>query len=162
MRSILRLHLIVTRTTPVVHKLCCLIVSSTGSSQGIKYLTSSPHCPQRNDIIERQVRIIKCILNKIWKIQSFQESLAHLRETLLENELPSPTEILHGRDHLNSKASQIHFLIRRTISLNIRGIWLLVKSVNFFSLMTLGSTVLLQVSVTVVGGMPFTQMMGPY
>ena len=43
------------------------------SSQDIKYLTSSPHHPQRNDFIERQVQTIKHILSKTGKIQSFRK-----------------------------------------------------------------------------------------
>ena len=86
------------------------------SSHGVRHTTSSPHYPQSNGFIERQIQTVKNLLYKAldagtW---SFQDVLAELRSTKIGNGLPSPAEILHGRslitgepvtaDHVTIKA----------------------------------------------------------
>ena len=61
------------------------------SGLGIKHTTSSPGYPRSNGFIERHIQTVKNMLSKSSNTQSFQEVLADLR-------LPSPAEILHGRN----------------------------------------------------------------
>ena len=68
------------------------------SSLGIKHTTSSPGYPRSNGFIERHIQTVKNMLSKSSNTPSFQEVLADLRTTCIGTGLPSPAEILHGRN----------------------------------------------------------------
>ena len=68
------------------------------SSKGIKHTTSSPGYPRSNGFIERHIQMVKNMLSKSSNTRSFQEVLADLRTTRIGMGLPSPAEILHGRN----------------------------------------------------------------
>ena len=68
------------------------------SGLGIKHTTSSPGYPRSNGFIERHIQMVKNMLSKSSNTQSFQEVLADLRTTRIGMGLPSPAEILHGRN----------------------------------------------------------------
>ena len=75
------------------------------SGLGIKHTTSSPGYPCSNGFIERHIQMVKNMLSKSSNTRSFQEVLADLRMTHIGTGLPSPTEILHGRN-LTMKAEE--------------------------------------------------------
>ena len=68
------------------------------SGLGIKHTTSSPGYPHSNGFIERHIQTVKNMLSKSSNTRSFQEVLADLRTTHIGTGLPSPAEILHGRN----------------------------------------------------------------
>ena len=68
------------------------------SGLGIKHTTSSPGYPHSNGFIEWHIQMVKNMLSKSSNTRSFQEVLADLRTTRIGTGLPSPTEILHGRN----------------------------------------------------------------
>ena len=68
------------------------------SGLGIKHTTSSPGYPRSNGFIERYIQTVKNMLSKSSNTRSFQEVLADLRTTRIGTDLPSPAEILHGRN----------------------------------------------------------------
>ena len=68
------------------------------SGLGIKHTTSSPGYPHSNGFIERHIQTVKNMLSKSPNTWSFQEVLADLRTTRIGTGLPSPAEILHGRN----------------------------------------------------------------
>ena len=68
------------------------------SGLGIKHTTSSPGYPRSNGFIERHIQTVKNMLSKSSNTWSFQEVLADLRTTRIGTGLPSPAEILHGRN----------------------------------------------------------------
>ena len=68
------------------------------SSLGIKHTTSSPGYPSSNGFIEWHTQTVKNMLSKSSNTRSFQEVLADLRTTRIGMGLPSPAEILHGRN----------------------------------------------------------------
>ena len=68
------------------------------SGLGIKHTTSSPGYPCSNGFIEQHIQMVKNMLSKSSNTRSFQEVLADLRTTRIGTELPSPAEILHGRN----------------------------------------------------------------
>ena len=79
------------------------IVSDNGppfqSKEFAKFLTtSSPGYPHSNGFIERHIQMVKNMLSKSSNTRSFQEVLADLRTTRIGTGLPSPAEILHGRN----------------------------------------------------------------
>ena len=68
------------------------------SGLGIKHTTSSPGYPHSNGFIEQHIQTVKNKLSKSSNTRSFQEVLADLRTTHIGMRLPSPAEILHGRN----------------------------------------------------------------
>ena len=68
------------------------------SGLGIKHTTSSPGYPHSNGFIERHIQTVKNMLSKSSNTWSFQEVLVDLRTTRIGTGLPSPAEILHGRN----------------------------------------------------------------
>ena len=68
------------------------------SGLGIKHTTSSPGYPRSNGFIEQHIQTVKNMLSKSSNTRSFQEVLADLRTTRIGMGLPSPAEILHGRN----------------------------------------------------------------
>ena len=68
------------------------------SGLGIKHTTSSPGYPRSNGFIEQHIQTVKNMLSKSSNTRSFQEVLADLRTTRIRTGLPSPAEILHGRN----------------------------------------------------------------
>ena len=74
------------------------------SGLGIKHTTSSPGYPCSNGFIERHIQTVKNMLSKSSNTGSFQEVLADLRTTHIGTGLPSPAEILHGRNQTRVQA----------------------------------------------------------
>ena len=64
------------------------------ASWGFQHNTSSPHYPQSNGFIERQIQTIKRILTKT---DDPEKALLFWRATPLERNHPSPAELLYGR-----------------------------------------------------------------
>ena len=66
---------------------------------GFQHVTSSPHYPRSNGFIESQVKIVKRTLEKAKKTgEDTEMALLCLRATPIDNELPSPAELLFGRE----------------------------------------------------------------
>ena len=64
------------------------------------HVTSSPHFPQSNGFIERQVQRVKYTLKKAAMSRSNpQKALLALRSTPIESHLPSPAEMLNARKY---------------------------------------------------------------
>ena len=78
------------------------------SGLGIKHTTSSPGYPRSNGFIERHIQTVKNMLSKSSNTRSFQEVLADLRTTRIGTGLPSPAEILHGRNLMTRAQAEIH------------------------------------------------------
>ena len=69
------------------------------SGLGIKHTTSSPRYPRSNGFIERHIQTVKNMLSKSSNTQSFSGSLSRFeKKTRIGTGLPSPAEILHGRN----------------------------------------------------------------
>ena len=68
------------------------------SGLGIKNTTSSPGYPHSNGFIEWHIQMVKNMLSKSSNTRSFQEVLTDLRTSRIGTGLPSPAEILHGRN----------------------------------------------------------------
>uniref|UniRef100_A0A8C9R468 Integrase catalytic domain-containing protein n=1 Tax=Scleropages formosus TaxID=113540 RepID=A0A8C9R468_SCLFO len=65
---------------------------------GITHTTSSPHYPQSNGFIERQIRTVKSCIKKCIKARvSISQALLNIRATPVDNKLPSLAEMLFGR-----------------------------------------------------------------
>jgi hypothetical protein len=65
---------------------------------GIKHTTSSPHFPQSNGFIERQIKYIKPLMKKCLKSGGdLHTAMLHIRATPLGTNLPSPAELLFDR-----------------------------------------------------------------
>ena len=77
------------------------------SGLGTKHTTSSPGYPCSNGFIEHHIQMVKTMLSKCSNIWSFQEVLADLRMTRIGIGLPSPTEILHGRNMVTKVQAEI-------------------------------------------------------
>ena len=77
------------------------------SGLGIKHTTSSPGYPRSNGFIERHIQTVKSMLSKSSNTRSFQEVLADLRTTRIGTGLPSPAEILHGRNMTTKAQAEI-------------------------------------------------------
>ena len=69
------------------------------TSYGIEYYTSSPNYAPSNGFIERQVQSVKrCMVKALELKKPLLFALADLRATAIDDGLPSPAEILHGRN----------------------------------------------------------------
>ena len=78
------------------------------SGLGIKHTTSSPNYPLSNGFIERQIQTVKRLMEKATSTgRSFQEALTSLRATPIAEGMPSPAEILHGRNLTTRKAVSV-------------------------------------------------------
>ena len=77
------------------------------SGLGIKHTTSSPGYPRSNGFIERHIQMVKNMLSKSSNTRSFQKVLADLRTTRIGMGLPSPAEILHGRNLMTRAQAEI-------------------------------------------------------
>ena len=85
------------------------------SSLGIKHTTSSPGYPHSNGFIERHIQTVKNMLSKSPSTRSFQEVLADLRTTRIGMGLPSPAEILHGRNLTTRAQAEIDIKAIRSV-----------------------------------------------
>ena len=61
------------------------------------HVASSPHYPQSNGFIERNVQTVKHTLKKVGPRSDVQMALLVLRATPIDSNLPSPAELLYGR-----------------------------------------------------------------
>ena len=82
---------------------------------GITHTTSSPHYPRSNGSVERMVQMVKTLLSKNSNTRSFQEVLADLRATCISTGLPSPAEILHGRNPATKESCQVDYKAIRSV-----------------------------------------------
>ena len=85
------------------------------SGLGIKHTTSSPGYPRPNGFIEQHIQTVKNMLSKSSNTRSFQEVLADLRTTRIRTGLPSPTEILHGRNLTTRAQAEIDIKAIRSV-----------------------------------------------
>ena len=85
------------------------------SGLGIKHTTSSPGYPHSNGFIERHIQMVKNMLSKSSNTRSFQEVLADLRTTRIGTGLPSPAEILHGRNLTTRAQAEIDIKAIRSV-----------------------------------------------
>ena len=85
------------------------------SGLGIKHTTSSPGYPHSNGFIERHIQTVKNMLSKSSNTRSFQEVLADLRTTCIGTGLPSPAEILHGRNLMTRVQAEIDIKAIRSV-----------------------------------------------
>ena len=85
------------------------------SSLDIKHTTSSPGYPRSNGFIERHIQTVKNMLSKSSNTRSFQEVLADLRTTRIGTGLPSPAEILHGRNLTTRAQAEIDIKAIRSV-----------------------------------------------
>ena len=85
------------------------------SGLGIKHTTSSPGYPRSNGFIERHIQTVKNMLSKSSNTRSFQEVLADLRTTRIGTGLPSPAEILHGRNLTTRAQAEIDIKAIRSV-----------------------------------------------
>ena len=85
------------------------------SGLGINHTTSSPGYPRSNGFIEQHIQTVKNMLSKSPNTRSFQEVLADLRTTHIGTELPSPAEILHGRNLTTRVQAEIDIKAIRSV-----------------------------------------------
>ena len=85
------------------------------SKLGITRTTSSPLYPRSNGSVERMVQTVKTLLSKNSNTWSFQEVLADLRATRIGTGLPSPAEILHGRNPATKEACHVDYKAIRAV-----------------------------------------------
>ena len=85
------------------------------SGLGIKHTTSSPGNPCSNGFIEQHIQMVKNMLSKSPDTWSFQETLADLRTTRIGMRLPSPAEILHGRNLTTRAQAEIDIKAIRSV-----------------------------------------------
>ena len=85
------------------------------SGLGIKHTTSSPGYPRSNSFIEWHIQMVKNMLSKSSNTWSFQEVLANLRTTRIRTGLPSPAEILHGRNLTTRAQAEIYIKAIRSV-----------------------------------------------
>ena len=65
--------------------------------------------------MERMVQTVKTLLSKNSDTRSFQEVLADLRATRIGTGLPSPAEILHGRNPATKEPCHIDYEVLRAV-----------------------------------------------
>ena len=65
--------------------------------------------------MERMVQTVKTLLSKNSNTRSFQEVLADLRATRISMGLPSPAEILHGRNPATKEACYVDYKAIRAV-----------------------------------------------
>ena len=83
--------------------------SSFLTGLGTRHTISSPNYPQSNGFIERQIQMLKRLMEKaISTGRSFQKTLTSLRAQPLGDGLPSPAEILHRRSLVTRKATPVN------------------------------------------------------
>ena len=71
---------------------------------GFDHMTSSPHYPQSNGFIERQIQTVKATMKKVAMTKSdLQMALLVLRATPVDSHLPSPAEMLNARAREDKK-----------------------------------------------------------
>ena len=85
------------------------------SGLGIKHTTSSPGYPRSNGFIEWHIQTVKSMLSKSSNTRSFQEVLADLRTTRIGAGLPSPAQILHGRNLMTRAQAEIDIKAIRSV-----------------------------------------------
>ena len=85
------------------------------SGLGIKHTTSSPGYPCSNGFIEWHIQTVKNMLSKSSNTGSFQEVLADMRTTRIGTGLPSPAEILHGRNLTTRVQAEIDIKAIRSV-----------------------------------------------
>ena len=85
------------------------------SGLGIKHSTSSPGYPRSNGFIEWHIQMVKNMLSRSSNTWSFQEVLADLRTTRIGMGLPSPAEILHGRNLTTRVQAEIDIKAIRSV-----------------------------------------------
>ena len=85
------------------------------SGLGIKHTTSSPGYPRSNGFIEQHIQTVKNMLSKSSNTRSFQEVLADLRTTRIGMGLPSPAEILYGRNLTTRVQAEIDIKAIRSV-----------------------------------------------
>ena len=85
------------------------------SGLGIKHTTSSPGYPRSNGFIEWHIQMVKNMLSKSSNTRFFQEVLADLRTTRIGMGLPSPAEILHGRNLTTRAQAEIDIKAIRSV-----------------------------------------------
>ena len=85
------------------------------SGLGIKHTSSSPGYPRSNGFIEWHIQMVKNMLSKSSNTRSFQEVLADLRTTRIGTGLPSPAEILHGRNLMTRVQAEIDIKAIRSV-----------------------------------------------
>ena len=85
------------------------------SGLGMKHTTSSPGYPHSNGFIERHIQTVKNMLSKSSNTRLFQEVLADLRTTRIGTGLPSPTEILYGRNLMTRAQAEIDIKAIRSV-----------------------------------------------
>ncbi|XP_054769307.2 uncharacterized protein K02A2.6-like [Lytechinus pictus] len=75
----------------------------------IQHVTSSPHYPQSNGLVERAIQTIKSTLKKV-KMTGGDPDLALLclRTTPIDSSLPSPAELLQGRKYRSNLPMKMH------------------------------------------------------
>ena len=73
----------------------------------MEHTTSSPSYPCSNGFMEHRIQMVKNILTKSSNTWSFQEVLADLRTMCIGTGLPSPAEILHGRNLVTKAQAEI-------------------------------------------------------
>ena len=139
------------------------------SGLGIKHTTSSPGYPRSNGFIEWHIQTVKNMLSKSSNTRSFQQVLADLRTTHIGSGLPSPAEILHGRNLTTRAQAEIDIKAIRSVlqerqlkmmldhdtsrqAKKARPLWW-VKGAMSKGLVTNGLTLSLQVSLTVAEAM---------
>ena len=65
---------------------------------GFKHVTSSPHYPRSNGMIERSIQTVKAVMQKcLERREDIHMGLLCLRTTPISGDIPPPTEILYGR-----------------------------------------------------------------
>lgn len=74
-----------------------------------QHITSSPHYPQSNGFIERQVQTVKHTIKKAKQSKTdVHLAMLSLRATPIDNHLPSPGELLFNRKIRSSLPTKIH------------------------------------------------------